>query len=279
MKKMIVTDLDNTLYDWVSFYAQSFDAMLTKLEGVLEVSRDELIQDFKKIHVKHGNSEYPFAALQLDCVKRKLPASTSEERARYLDEAFHSFNSTRKKSLTCYPGVHDTLYKLREMGVVIVGHTEAPIRNAIFRLEKLDLIKYMKHLYSPQDRYYEELNESSKNWIESYGDFIFKLDEEERKPNPKLLLDICAREGVDPRDALYVGDSLVKDIAMANKAGVDSVFASYGKQHEKKYWDILVSITHWSESDVVRESKLKEAYAHEKPAFTIDNFSELLDII
>jgi phosphoglycolate phosphatase len=279
MKKMIVTDLDNTLYDWVSFYAQSFDAMLTELEVILNVPRKELIQDFKKVHVKHGNSEYPFAALELDCVKRRFPNLTIDEINEKLDQAFHAFNSTRKRSLVCYPDVHDTLSKLKAMGVVIVGHTEAPIRNAIFRLEKLDLIKYMKHLYSPQDRYHEDLNESSKRWIESYGDFIFKLDEKERKPNPSLLLDICFREGIDPKDVVYVGDSLVKDIAMANKAGIDSVFASYGKQHEKKYWDILVSITHWSESDVARESKLKEIYAHEKPAHTINKFSDLLGVI
>ena len=36
MKKLLITDLDNTLYDWVSFYAQSFSAMFDKLVEILK---------------------------------------------------------------------------------------------------------------------------------------------------------------------------------------------------------------------------------------------------
>jgi phosphoglycolate phosphatase len=61
-----------------------------------------------------------------------------------------------------------------------------------------------------------------------------------------LLADICSREGFKPSDAIYIGDSLVKDISMANDAGVDSVYAEYGRQHDPKYWSTLVSITHWT---------------------------------
>ena len=50
----------------------------------------------------------------------------------------------------------------------------------------------------------------------------------ERKPNPALLLDICSREGVRPADALYVGDSLTRDISMAKRAGVRAVWHAYG---------------------------------------------------
>lgn len=279
MKKLLITDLDNTLYDWVSFYAQSFEAMLNKLVEILGVPRYELIEDFRKVHVKHGNSEYPYATLQLDCVQRIFPLHSDKELLLILDDAFHAFNSMRKKTLKCYPGVRETFIELQKKGVKIVGHTEAPVRNAIYRLEKLDLIKYMKHLYAPQDRYFEELNVSSKNWIASYGDFVFKLKENEKKPNPQLLRDICDREGVSLKEALYIGDSLVKDISMANGAGIDSVFASYGKQHERKYWDILVSITHWSDYDVKREIELKNAYSLEKPRYKIEKFEDILKLL
>jgi histidinol phosphatase-like enzyme len=49
------------------------------------------------------------------------------------------------------------------------------------------------------------------------------VPKEERKPNPELLFDICHREGIRPEDAWYVGDSLIKDVAMANRAGVTAV--------------------------------------------------------
>lgn len=279
MKKLLITDLDNTLYDWVSFYAQSFSAMFDKLVEILNVSKEELQNDFRKVHLKHGNSEYPFATLELDAVKRIYRGLSNEEVLKELDEAFHAFNSMRKKTLKCYSGVVQTLKELNDRGVIVVGHTEAPVRNALFRLEYLELKQYMKHLYAPKDRYFQDLNESSKLWIESHEGFLFQLDESEKKPNPCLLKDICDKEGVNLNQAIYIGDSLIKDISMANNAGVDSVLAQYGKQHDPKYWDILVSITHWSKEDVSRETKLKELYSHVKPTYIVDEFSSVLEII
>jgi FMN phosphatase YigB (HAD superfamily) len=37
--KLLVTDLDNTLYDWVTFFAQSFDAMVAKLIEMTGIDR------------------------------------------------------------------------------------------------------------------------------------------------------------------------------------------------------------------------------------------------
>lgn len=279
MKKLLITDLDNTLYDWVSFYAQSFTAMVNELVIILGVPQSVLIEEFRQVHIKHGNSEYPFGALELKSVQQKYAGLSREEILHALDGAFHAFNSTRKKNLKCYDKVIDTLSTLKEEGVIIVGHTEAPVRNAIFRLKALGLIEFMKHLYTPQDRNYNDLDPQSKAWIESYGDFIYLLGEDERKPNPRLLADICAREGFKPDDAIYIGDSLVKDISMANDAGVDSVYAEYGRQHNPEYWGTLVSITHWTKDDVERETKLKELYGHVVPTHIINSFDELIEIV
>lgn len=73
MKKLLITDLDNTLYDWVSFYAQSFTAMLDVLVNILDVPKSELLEEFRQVHIKHGNSEYPFGALEIDSVKKNMP--------------------------------------------------------------------------------------------------------------------------------------------------------------------------------------------------------------
>ncbi|WP_159281495.1 HAD family hydrolase [Rahnella variigena] len=279
MKKLLITDLDNTLYDWVSFYAQSFSSMLDELVRILDVPREQLIEEFRQVHIKHGNSEYPFSALELRTVEDRYGHLSRKEVVNKLDTAFHAFNSTRKKTLKCYDGVFETLARLKEDGVIIVGHTEAPVRNAIFRLKSLGLLEFMKHLYTPKDRYYDDLDSQTKSWVDSYGEFIYLIDEDEKKPNPRLLEEICLREGFQTSDAMYIGDSIVKDISMANDAGVDSVYAEYGRQHDKKYWDVLVSITHWTDEDVKREGLLKELYGHIKPTYRIKSFDELLNVI
>ncbi|EPC0986313.1 HAD family hydrolase [Enterobacter hormaechei] len=279
MKKLLITDLDNTLYDWVSFYAQSFTSLLNELSIILGVDKEILIKEFKQVHKFHGNSEYPFGALELPSVISKFKSNDKVFLSKKVDSAFHAFNSTRNKTLTCYSNVLSTLQEISSSGIVIVGHTEAPVRNALFRLEKLGLIKYFKHLYTPHDRYHDDLNDKTKQWLSSYGDFLILLNEKQKKPNPELLIDICSSEGVEKEDAVYIGDSIVKDIAMANLAGIDSVWAEYGKQHSQKYWDVLVSITHWTEEDVARETRLKVELGKQKPTYTISSFDELKDIL
>lgn len=47
-------------------------------------------------------------------------------------------------------------------------------------------------------------------------DYIRLIPKANKKPNPQVLIDICKCEQVKPSDAWYVGDSLIRDISMAN---------------------------------------------------------------
>ncbi|WP_250879436.1 HAD family hydrolase [Escherichia coli] len=57
---------------------------------------------------------------------------------------------------------------------------------------------------------------------------------DEIKPNPQLLLDIIASIGAVPEECVYIGDSEMKDIEMAQNANVSDVFAKYGTGHFEK---------------------------------------------
>jgi FMN phosphatase YigB (HAD superfamily) len=275
MKKLLITDLDNTLYDWVAFFSQSFNAMLMKTHNITGIDIETLTKDFKAVHQFHGNTEQPFSILELRSIREHFGTDNKKSLLLEVDEALHSFNSTRKKTLKCYEGVVETLDYLVTKGVLIVGHTEAPVRNSLYRLEKLGIKKYFSHLYTPKEKYHDDLDYKTLCWLEDHENFLRLLTKEELKPNPELLLDICEREGIDSQDAIYVGDSIVKDISMANDAGITSVWAEYGKQHTAEYWSTLVSITHWTDEDVKKEESLKEALGRSKPSVTISKFSQL----
>ncbi|XLP07380.1 HAD family hydrolase [Alteromonas marina] len=278
MKKLLVTDLDNTLYDWVAFFAQSFKAMLDKTHEITGIPTSKLISDFKKIHQYHGNTEHPFSVIELDCIKEYYGTEDRNILLSKLDDALHAFNSTRKNILSCYEGVFDTLQELNSRGILIVGHTEAPVRNSLYRLEKLGIKKFFKHLYTPRDKFHDELDERTLSWLAEHESTLRLLTKDELKPNPQLLIDICEKEKVSVEEAVYIGDSIVKDISMANDAGVTSVWAEYGKQHSPDYWSLLVSITHWTDEDVQREESLKTALGKSKPAHTAKKFSDILHL-
>jgi|SRR5271165_1547470 len=131
---LLITDLDNTLYDWVMFFTASFRAMVSSLTTIIDLPEETILEQFKEVHQKYGNSEQPFAVLELRSVQEKFGGLSREQVLKILDPALHKFNSVRKASLTLYPGVRDTLSLLRSRGVKIVGHTESVYTNSYWRL-------------------------------------------------------------------------------------------------------------------------------------------------
>lgn len=277
--KLLITDLDNTLYDWVSFYSQSFSAMAEELSKEINVPLDILLSEYKVIHQRFGNSEKPFATLELPSVISYFGTNDKILLQKKLTRVFSAFSSKRNHTLKLYPTVRDTLNILRERGVKIVGHTESLEYNSLYRLYKLDVINFFDHLYTIEDNHNLHPNPKNAKVISVKDDFIIRLSSAESKPNPKLLEHICLTENVDIKDAVYVGDSITKDISMAKSIGMKAVWARYGRQFAPELWEILVKITHWTDKDVEREEQLKESFSRVKPDYSINSFAEILDLM
>ena len=277
--KLLITDLDNTLYDWVSFYSQSFSAMAEELSKEINVPLDILLSEYKVIHQRFGNSEKPFATLELPSVISYFGTNDKILLQKKLTRVFSAFSSKRNHTLKLYPTVRDTLNILRERGVKIVGHTESLEYNSLYRLYKLDVIDFFDHLYTIEDNHNLHPNPKNAKVISVKDDFIIRLSSAESKPNPKLLEHICLAENVDIKDAVYVGDSITKDISMAKSIGMKAVWARYGRQFAPELWEILVKITHWTDKDVEREEQLKESFSRVKPDYSINSFAEILDLM
>ncbi len=111
---------------------------------------------------------------------------------------------------------------------------------------------------------------------ETAGGFRQDYSLEERKPNPDVLEDLCSREGFGVEEAVYVGDSLTRDINMAKNASVYAVWARYGTRFDRQDWWVLVNVTHWTDEDVKREQKLKKTSQDAEPDYAIDSFSDLV---
>src|SRR5689334_20878690 len=107
MKKLLITDVDNTLYDWVTFYSRAFRAMVVELSQLLGVSDEQLLTEFQEIHRRYATTEPPFAALELPTVLARFPCLTARDLINKLDPAFHAFNSARREHLRLYAGVEE----------------------------------------------------------------------------------------------------------------------------------------------------------------------------
>jgi FMN phosphatase YigB (HAD superfamily) len=275
---LLVTDLDNTLYDWVTYFATSFYEMVDVAQATMGMERDRLLDDLREVHQQFHNSEHPFALLEARCVKEHYSSLTGRQIKERLQAAFSQFKAARDRTLKLYPGVEATLERLRTTGVTIVGHTEATVPVALHRLKKLHILGYFSKLYAVRPLGDSRPEEERNSKLFEGAPPIRYLDQEERKPDPRVLRDICADQQVQAGQALYVGDSLSRDIGMAKEAGVPCAWAKYGTVYDKTRWEQLVRITHWTAKDVERADTARERYRGVKPDAVLENgFAEVMD--
>jgi phosphoglycolate phosphatase len=253
--------------------------MVRTLAEEIDVDQERLLDEFQEVHQRYGNSEHPFAIFEIASVQERMGDLSREEKFEALEKPLSAFREAREKHLHLYPSVRQTLEALVEEDILVVGHTEALAVQAASRLRRLDVIGFFQHLYAID---HEELGphpDPMRNRNGRYEDIITYVPPEERKPNPELLRDICERENVDPTDAVYVGDSIPKDIAMAKQAGMPAIWAKYGRDYDEDLWSLLVRITHWTDEDVKREERIREQFGDVEPDATIDRFSELIPVL
>jgi FMN phosphatase YigB (HAD superfamily) len=273
--KLFVTDLDNTLYNWISAFVPAFYGMVEVACGILEVDRQVLLDELKAVHQRYHNSEQPFALLETRTVGKRFPENTPLQKKLKLQAAFDTFDRIRAEKLQPYPGVRETLKFIRSQGCQIHGYTEAVPENSLFRLVLLGLVDDIDFLYAPRSRYGKHPDPHHPRKLDSHLKKIRYLPEEHKKPDPSVLADICATAGQEPGSVLYLGDSLVRDVSMARAAGVHSAWARYGNNYDPADWQRLVRITHWTREDVNREQELREKYGNIRPEVELAEFSQL----
>lgn len=279
---LLITDLDNTLFDWFNLWYYPFNAMLTKLSEKSGISRSTLMPEIRQIHQRHGTSEYAFLIEELPSLRRAYPEVNLVE---HFSDAINSYRLERHKHMRLYPGVMRTLQAVREQGCIIVGYTESLAFYTNYRLRKLCLDGVLDYLYSPAD--HDLPAGLTQEQIRLYPAESYRLRKTvhrhtppgELKPNPDVLLDIIQQLDRNPSDSVYVGDSLFKDVAMAQDAGVTDVYAEYGAGHRSEgsddQYELLRQVTHWTAEDVEREKNLKEK--HVKPTHVLEGgLAELL---
>src|SRR4051812_28865991 len=116
MIKLLICDLDNTLYDWVGSFVPAFDAMVEELAETSGVSQADLTESFRRVHQRHGTSEYALAVAELDVLAEADAQLALGERLQKHSTALSAFRARRRQGLRLYPDVERTLRRLKDEG-------------------------------------------------------------------------------------------------------------------------------------------------------------------
>lgn len=279
-KSVLITDLDNTLFDWVEMWYQSFSAMFQKIIEKTGLDEDELKSEIRDVHQKHGTSEYAFLLEEVPSLVRFANGKSVTE---VFQDAIYAYRIARKRSLVLYPSVKETLQFLRNSDCFVVGYTESMAFYTGYRVRKLGLDGVIQYLFSPED--HDLPQNMSREEIRRYPAERYNFEQTihkhtpkgELKPNPDILREIVQTVGSSKGECVYVGDSLHKDIAMAKDAGVDHAWAAYGRAQERPEYQLLRDVTHWTDEDVQRERDIKQRDV--KPQHTLHyHFGEITKI-
>lgn len=258
-KSVLITDLDNTLWDWVNVWYQSFSALLREVHEISGVPISTLENEIRTVHQRHGTSEYAFLLEELPSLRRD---HAPDEIPSVYASAIEAFRGARSEELRLYPGVWSTLSTLADRGTVLVAYTESMAFYTNYRLRKTKLDGLFDFLYSPAD--HDLPRALTREQVRRYPSSHYELGKAvhrhtppgELKPNPAVLLDIMAEIGATAEECVYVGDSRMKDIPMAQDAGVADVLAAYGQAQHREQYELLKRVTHWTDADVRREQEI-----------------------
>ncbi|WP_345880461.1 HAD family hydrolase [Shewanella algae] len=279
-KSVLITDVDNTLFDWFDIWSATFIPMLDKVVEVSGLDRGVLIKEIKEIHQKHGTAEYAFL---LEEIPSLISLYGDSKRINIeMDSAIHAARSNRIKHLKLYKGVYDTLSELRCKRIKVVAYTESKSWYTKNRLKKLGLDYFIDSVYSPADHDKLPIEDAERTNINFENTKFFHTPPGALKPDPELLLRIIEEQGSNKEECVYIGDSIAKDIEMAKNAGVTSVLAEYGSAHFNERpsdYNLLREVTHWTDEDVQREKEIIENSHSYKADYKVSCFSELLDLI
>lgn len=281
-KTILLADIDNTLYDWPSFFAPSFRAMIHALAREMEISEDQLYNEAKAVFAERGSLEYAYWIQELESTH-----GLDVQKLRKIVEAGRgAFKRVQSKRLVAYPGVAGTLRWLREQDVIIIGITNSSIYRAQHRLYDLKIDCFLSGLVA-WEGFEPSVNDPANLGFTRTGrtrrrsrieeNRVMALSEQNCKPNEEHYL--CALRLFDcPLDRAWaIGDSKAKDLEPAAKLGIRTIWARYGASFNPDDRDMatLLRITPWSSSKIETTYNKKDF----EPDFTVDTFEQLKSII
>lgn len=197
MIKLIIFDIDNTLTDFIRMKDTSIDASIeAMIDAGLMFPPERIQEEIYRIYEEEG-IEYQKVFNQL------LLNLIGEVDYKILAAGIVGYRRAREASLVLYPHVKVTLIELMKRGLKLAVISDAPRQEAWLRLCYLQL----HHIFDI---------------------VLTHEDTGEYKPSPAPFELVLERMGIEPEEAMMIGDWPERDIVGAAELGIRTVFARYG---------------------------------------------------
>lgn len=278
--RLLIVDLDDTIWTWFDAWHSSFSQLILKITEISGVPEGELKSAIRTIHQRRGTTEYSWLVDELEILKARTPSGSTV--AKYFDPALHAQNRARKAETRLYPGVYDTLVSINRVGTPVVAYTESLEFWTRWRMQVTGLDGIIDVLYSSPDHDSPAGIDPKERRTLPADEYSLKSTKHRKvgpgivKPDVHVLRQIIEDYGVRPAEAVYVGDSVMKDIAMAQRVGVNDVHALYGVKQKDSRYELLREVSHWTDETIAKERDASPG-VHPNPRYVLrESFAEVL---
>jgi putative hydrolase of the HAD superfamily len=229
----VIFDLDNTLTDFLKAKDDAIRAAIdAMIDAGLHMGADEAHRRIYEIYQREGIEDQRV-------FDRFLGEVTGGVDPRTLAAAVIAYRRARDGSLTPYPHARMVLNRLLRGGYGLAVVSDAPRFEAWLRLCQLGLHHHFDHVFTHDDT-------------------------GARKPDPEPFRMALRELGVEPGQAVMIGDWPTRDIRGARDLGLHTVWARYGDK-APPYKD--------------PEEAARESAAGTEADFVIDDLAQLLDVL
>ena len=162
--RLVVVDIDNTVFDWVRYYVTAISALFAKVEEVTGISQEVLATEAKEVFSRFASIEYPFLVQELPSVLSFYKNNIDKMLEQAVEPGRKAFLSAAGSCLVPYPDVLDALkrYKKDFSGLPLVALTDAPRYVAMWKLNKLGLLDFFDAVYGLADPRIPTCNENNR---------------------------------------------------------------------------------------------------------------------
>jgi putative hydrolase of the HAD superfamily len=204
MIKAVIFDFDHTLYDRDASYTKMFAPFKADMADYINdaLSDDELLARMKQAD-KDG--AYPLG--WPDVYKEKVAKGVFKKAPTY-EEYMRVIRTHQPRTITLWQDTLSTLTTLREQGYLIGMLTNGGEKSQMDKLQNTPLAPY-------------------------FDKIIICGTLPESKPYASAYHTICREMGIEPHEAMYVGDHPTNDVEGSKKAGLTATWIPYVKPFPK----------------------------------------------
>lgn len=197
MIKAVVFDFDNTLMDFMRMKKAAVESAVdAMIDAGLPLKKDEMIEKVYRIYTAEGIEDQQI-------FDKVLSKEYGKVDYKILAAGIIGYRRAKEGSLALYPHVQLTLTGLARMGLKMGVVSDAPRLPVWLRICGLGLQHYFDAVVTTDDTGF-------------------------KKPHEKPFLTMLEKLGVQPAEAIMVGDWAERDMVGAKKVGLTTVFARYG---------------------------------------------------